>query len=188
MKEHSVLSTFWGEDATSMGWTGLPNTLLILQSDLGISSAEMCVLINILMHQWPQKEKNISFPSIELLAKRIGVSERSIQRTIRSLEKKGFISIFPTERSNQLTKGANIYDSSRLKAILNEKCIEAKKKNQGTKKQIPGIKIPFLCRVCLESKANNVIEFRKLFGFTRTIAGNIPNKICKKCVNKNDVF
>ncbi|EOA1695636.1 hypothetical protein ACHS8M_004915, partial [Escherichia coli] len=62
------------------------------------------------------------------------------------------------------------------------------KKNQGTKKQIPGIKIPFLCRVCLESKANNVIEFRKLFGFTRTIAGNIPNKICKKCVNKNDVF
>ncbi|ENM1005561.1 helix-turn-helix domain-containing protein [Klebsiella pneumoniae] len=188
MKEHSVLSKFWGDEATSMGWTGLPNTLLILQSDLGISSTEMCVLMNILMHQWPQKEKNISFPSIELLAKRIGVSERSIQRTIRSLEKKGFISILPTERSNQLTKGANIYDSSRLKVILNEKSIEAKKKNQGIKKQIAGIKMPFICRICLTSKANNVIEFRKSFGFTRTIAGDIPNKICKKCANKNDIF
>lgn len=44
--------------------------------------------------------------------------------------------------------------------------------------------MPFLCRVCLKSKANNVVEFIKLFGFTRTIAGDIPNKTCKNAQTK----
>ncbi|WP_414160119.1 helix-turn-helix domain-containing protein [Salmonella enterica] len=57
----------------------------MLQGDLGIGSTELCILLNILMHQWPESGESISFPSIGTIASRIGVSKRTIQRGVSNL-------------------------------------------------------------------------------------------------------
>ncbi|MBS2121202.1 hypothetical protein KFZ33_25815, partial [Salmonella enterica subsp. enterica serovar Typhimurium] len=50
-KKESLITTHWGDDANIHGWTSIPNSLLILQGDIVIGSTEMCILMNILMHQ-----------------------------------------------------------------------------------------------------------------------------------------
>ena len=37
-KKESLITTHWGDDATIHGWTAIPNSLLMLQGDLGIGS------------------------------------------------------------------------------------------------------------------------------------------------------
>jgi len=83
----------WGSAVSSGGLTGflaLPEVLIRSQSRLGITSTEMMVLINILMHWWISDRK--PFPGNYPIARRMGVCRRTVQRAIRSLEEKGLIS------------------------------------------------------------------------------------------------
>ena len=114
-KKESLITTHWGDDATLHGWTAVPNSLLMLQGDLGIGSTEMCILLNILMHQWPESGESISFPSIGTIASRMGVSKRTIQRGVSNLEALGILTRYQSTRNDPRTNGANIFDSTPLK-------------------------------------------------------------------------
>ncbi|TRR64861.1 helix-turn-helix domain-containing protein, partial [Salmonella enterica] len=134
-KKESLITTHWGDDATIHGWTAIPNSLLMLQGDLGIGSTEMCILLNILMHQWPESGESISFPSIGTIASRIGVSKRTIQRGVSNLEALGILTRYQSTRNGPLTNGANIFDSTPLKEYLNKKAKGITISNSNKKKE-----------------------------------------------------
>lgn len=88
MEELSI-SSFqqrWGESVAADGFVQIPNVLLRKQASLGLSAQELLTLLNILEH-W-RFNNRLPFPSTERLAERMGVSKRSIERSIRKLTEK----------------------------------------------------------------------------------------------------
>lgn len=86
----------WGSAVDGGGLTGflaLPEVLIRSQKRLQLTSTEMMVLINILMHWWYADVK--PFPGNYAIAKRMGVSRRTVQRAIKSMESKGLIRTNP---------------------------------------------------------------------------------------------
>lgn len=82
----------WGKAVGQGGLTGflaLPEILVRAQSKLELSSTEMMVLINVLLHWW--YADRMPFPSNVVIAKRIGINPRTVQRSLESLERKKLV-------------------------------------------------------------------------------------------------
>ncbi len=79
----------WG-DAAKAGFMAVPNALMRAQAKLGLSPTDMVVLLNILLHWW--ESERLPFPSTGAIAKRAGLSARTVQRSLQELESKGLIS------------------------------------------------------------------------------------------------
>lgn len=73
------------------GFQPVPDMLLFHQAELGVSSEELNVLLNVLAH-WYDPER-VPYPRVTSIAKRMGVSERSVQRALASLRKKGLVNV-----------------------------------------------------------------------------------------------
>jgi len=71
------------------GYQPLPNVLLMHQKDLGITSEDLNVLLNVMMHR--HTAAVLPFPHSITIAKRMGVSSRTVQRRLASLRKRGLI-------------------------------------------------------------------------------------------------
>jgi predicted transcriptional regulator len=71
------------------GFQPLPDMLIFHQADLGLSSEELNVLLNILAH-WYDSER-MPYPRVSTIAKRMGVSERTVQRSLSRLRTRGFL-------------------------------------------------------------------------------------------------
>ena len=71
------------------GYQPLPDVLLFHQHELGLSSEELNVVLNILAH-WYAPER-LPFPSAKTIGRRMGVSPRTIERYLMQLRKKGFL-------------------------------------------------------------------------------------------------
>jgi hypothetical protein len=83
-----TLAERWG-DAVAAGFTPVPNALLRAQASLGLSSTDVVVVLNILMHWWHRDR--LPYPRPVAIAKRSGLSARTVQRSLSDLEKKGLI-------------------------------------------------------------------------------------------------
>lgn len=92
------------------GYQAVPDVLLYSQKDLGISSEELNVLLNLLAHWW--RPESSVFPRPTTIAARMGVSVRTVQRVVSSLEKKGIV------RKSRTRDGRTYYDVSPLKELL----------------------------------------------------------------------
>ena len=77
-------SAKWGEVANA-GFQILPDALLKYQTELGLDATDMLVLINITMHWWYEDQR--PFPRTTTIAKRMGVSVRTVQRSASKLQK-----------------------------------------------------------------------------------------------------
>ncbi len=71
------------------GFLALPYVLLLHQSALGLSSECLNVLLNIIAH-WHAAGR-MAFPHSNTVAKRMGASQRSVQRSLAWLTANGFI-------------------------------------------------------------------------------------------------
>jgi len=109
----------WGNKTTSVGWVAIPTSLIFLQEELKITAVEFNVLINLIMHWWDVDKK--PFPAQSAIAHRMGMSKRSIQRALDTLEEKELIITSQTEKKHAVFKGRNLYDLSPLVKILNDK-------------------------------------------------------------------
>jgi predicted transcriptional regulator len=126
--KRETLEEKWGNDSMSMGWTAIPTLLLFLQSDLKISPLGLNIILNLVSHWWDSEEN--PYPSQESLAKRMGVSKRSVQREVANLVSLGLIEKRSTKASDNKYKGRNTYDLTNLVKILNDKKQESPKKTR----------------------------------------------------------
>lgn len=79
----------WGKAVMDRGYTIVPSLLLWGQQRLGLSPAQLIVLLQIISHWW-EPDKN-PYPSKKTIAIRLDRSERQIQRYLTDLELAGFI-------------------------------------------------------------------------------------------------
>ena len=104
----------WGKSNIQAGWTAIPNALLIHQATLGLSSMDLNIILQIARYWW--EADTHPYPAKKTLADTIGVTPRTIQQRIASLEKAGFIKRI--ERREKKGSKTNIYQLSPLKDIL----------------------------------------------------------------------
>jgi len=115
----SILSK-WGKGVAERGFAQIPNYLLqinlYVHDDHKLSPVESLVLFHLVATWW--KKDEMPFPSMNTLAERIGISERQVQRAIKALEEKGFLT-----KKKMKVKGviaSNVYDLNPLVKILND--------------------------------------------------------------------
>lgn len=85
----------WGY-TVDPGFLTAPYVLLLHQADLGLSSEALNVLLNYVAH-W-HADGRMSYPHTNTIAKRMGISRRSVQRSLSSLIKNGFMAKVPKRR------------------------------------------------------------------------------------------
>lgn len=78
----------WGEAAIG-GFQIMPDILLKKQVELGLSAMDMMVLLNITMHWWYAQQR--PFPRVSTISARIGVDDRTVQRSLRKLTDLGLM-------------------------------------------------------------------------------------------------
>jgi Helix-turn-helix domain len=78
----------WGA-AVDAGFVAVPNVLVRSQRTLGLSANDLVVVMNILMHWW--HSDRLPTPRSTAIAKRTGLGLRTVQRSIKKLERKGLI-------------------------------------------------------------------------------------------------
>lgn len=83
------LQAKWGS-SLEQGFVVIPVLLLKRQRELGLDSTEVVILMNLLAAWWdPDRQPH---PRSMTIAQRMGVSVRTVQRTLERLEVKGFLS------------------------------------------------------------------------------------------------
>ncbi|WP_252508535.1 helix-turn-helix domain-containing protein, partial [Acinetobacter baumannii] len=106
----------WGIETAKHGWIGVPTLLLFAQDELQITPLELNVLLNLIMHWW-NKDKH-PYPAQASIARRMGMSVRTIQRTLDDLVAKGLIEKHRSSIHNPVFKGRNIYRLDPLVKVL----------------------------------------------------------------------
>ena len=111
-----VLKAKW-RTSLRAGWTVIPSVLVRALPRLHLDANGLAVLICLIDYWWAPED--LPWPSKKLLAETLGVSERTIQRTLRRLQEEKLI----TAEARYLSAGgqtSNRYDLSPLVARLEE--------------------------------------------------------------------
>src|ERR1700721_182847 len=87
--EDSRVSARYGQ-AANAGWSPIPDVLLFNQHRLKIKGDDLVVLLNLMAHYYVKNDMPFFRPTT--IAKRMGVSQRTVQRSIAKLFKLGLIS------------------------------------------------------------------------------------------------
>jgi hypothetical protein len=93
--QRSRIRDKWGV-VTDPGFLALPYVLLLHQFALGLSSEHLNVLLHVLAH-W-HSEGRMPYPHTNTIAKRMGASQRTVQRSLSWLSKNGFLAKVPKRR------------------------------------------------------------------------------------------
>ena len=83
--------------ALSAGFQIIPDVLIRAQSKLEFDTVDLAVVLNITMHWWRANE--LPYPRPSVIARRIGVSTRTVERRIARLEERGLIERLAPERT-----------------------------------------------------------------------------------------
>lgn len=84
----SAVYAKYGE-ASIAGFQAVPDLLLKHQGALRLSPTDLVVLLNVLMHWWYPTKK--PFPRSSTIAKRMGLTPRTVQRSLQQLEELGLL-------------------------------------------------------------------------------------------------
>ncbi|MDT8328486.1 MAG: helix-turn-helix domain-containing protein [Roseovarius sp.] len=105
----------WGKQVMDLGFCIVPSLLLRAQQRLGLNPTQLAVLMQLCDFWWEDARK--PHPGKKLLAERLGLSERQVQRYVAELEQAGLV-----ERVERYAahggKMTNTYDLSGLVARL----------------------------------------------------------------------
>lgn len=141
----------WSEDIAPIGFTQVPNCLLTCQSELGITSTELNVMLQILRYKYDDRAP---FPALSTVASHIGISVGAVRRNLRSLENKGLIRRF-YRRSN-----TNLFDFNPLiKRLDAHKCTRVGHNVPPTLENIDGSPRPHITAKEYELQQDELQEY-----------------------------
>jgi DNA-binding MarR family transcriptional regulator len=109
------------------GYQPLPDVLLFHQCELGLTSEELNVALHILAH-WYAPER-LPFPSAKTIARRMGVGERTVERYLTSLRKKGLLVKHRQPKGARRRKGHDLSPLiERLKPLAHQRLEERRQR------------------------------------------------------------
>jgi DNA-binding MarR family transcriptional regulator len=79
----------WSKPLMSAGWTSMPSVIIEKQEALGLDALEMNIILH-LSHYWWTPD-NLPHPSVETIARAVGVKPRTVQKRIKALHELGLI-------------------------------------------------------------------------------------------------
>jgi hypothetical protein len=91
----STVIAKWKE-AAEAGFQAVPDVLLRFQSRLGLDPVEVVILLNITMHWW--EVDDLPYPAPAMIARRMGMSTRAVEKRLAALQARGFLRRGPRER------------------------------------------------------------------------------------------
>jgi hypothetical protein len=123
----------WTKGLISLGFCTIPSILVWAQGRLGLTTEQFTVILQLSDFWWDASEP--PFPTKELLAVRMGMGARQVQRHLTALEKKGVIKRVPRYRGpkNQIANGYDMTLLVKKLAVLEpefRKMIEQKRKRR----------------------------------------------------------
>jgi DNA-binding HxlR family transcriptional regulator len=90
MASASKIDQRWGKEIIEgIGFTAIPSVILERQEALGLEPVDLNLILQLVFH-WRERDR-LPYPSKATLARRIGVSARTVQRRIAALEARGFV-------------------------------------------------------------------------------------------------
>ena len=84
----------WG-NALLAGFQAVPNILVLEHKQMKLDPVDVLILLNLNMHWWSANDH--PYPKASLIAERVGVTKRTIERRLKTLEKKKLIERLPVE-------------------------------------------------------------------------------------------
>ena len=79
----------WSKPLMAAGWTAMPSVIIERQEALGLDALDMNIILH-LSHYWWTPD-NLPHPSVDRIAKAVGVKPRTIQKRIKALHELGMI-------------------------------------------------------------------------------------------------
>jgi DNA-binding transcriptional regulator YhcF (GntR family) len=79
----------WTKALMDAGWTCIPSVIIERQQVLGLDPLDINILMHLAAHWWTADNK--PYPSKVTIATAVGVTPRTVQRRIASMEAAGFI-------------------------------------------------------------------------------------------------
>lgn len=79
----------WSKPLMAAGWTAMPSVIIEKQEALGLDALDMNIILH-LSHYWWTPD-NLPHPSVETIAKAVGVGSRAVQKRIKALHELGLI-------------------------------------------------------------------------------------------------
>ena len=130
-KRGQALEKKWGKHVIALGFCSVPSLLLRAQHRLGLSPTLLAVLLQLCDFWWDRERK--PYPSKAVLAERLGLSRRQVQRHIAALEAAGLLQRVE-RRAAHGGKSTNAYDLSGLVDRLKKLEPEFRKVEEDAKK------------------------------------------------------
>ena len=84
-----ALTQKWGKASIAVGFTALPNTVFRYAKALGLKNLDVLVILHLASYWWSPSED--PWPSKAKLAAALDVDPRTIQRSVQSMEKMGYV-------------------------------------------------------------------------------------------------
>lgn len=79
----------WGAALNMSGFQAVPNVLLSMQWNLGLSTTDLVVLLHLNRHWWSRDRA--PYPRPMLIAEKMGVHRRTVERSLERMEANGLI-------------------------------------------------------------------------------------------------
>lgn len=96
----------WTTSLLQAGWTAVPNIIIKKQATLGLDPIDLNIVIH-LLHSWTTADE-LPSPTVDMIAKEIGVSVRTVQKHIGDLQDSGLITRVE-RRYTRFGSAANLY-------------------------------------------------------------------------------
>lgn len=96
----------WTKPLLQSGWSAIPNIIIKKQAVIGLDPIDMNIVIH-LLYSWTSADE-LPNPTVETIAKEIGVSVRTVQKHIADLQESGLITRVE-RRNTRLGSAANLY-------------------------------------------------------------------------------
>lgn len=80
----------WSKPLMAAGWNAIPSVIIEKQEALGLDAIDMNIIIHLSNYWWTAD--NLPHPSVEKIAKAVGVKPRTVQKRIKALCEVGLLS------------------------------------------------------------------------------------------------
>lgn len=127
----------WTKPLMEAGWNAIPSIIIEKQEALGLDAIDMNIILHLSNYWW--HADNLPCPSVETIARAVGVSGRTVQKRVKALQELGLLT--RTERRNtRFGSDTNLYSFEGLIAaslpFAKEKLAERARRDQEERERV----------------------------------------------------